>query len=562
MLCIIEPLGFSMKSSSALETDFLVVGSGIAGLRAAIELARKGNVLILTKDHPLESSTEYAQGGVAVALGEEDEVSLHSHDTLVAGDGLCNKQAVKILVEEGPRLITELIHWGTQFDRKGTRLAFAQEGAHSRCRVLHAQGDSTGHEILRTLMAKVHSLKNVKVQPFASVVDLSVSGGKVEGVEFFDEEKHALSFLRAHRVLLATGGLGQVYRETTNPPVACGDGVAIAYRAGARVSDLEFIQFHPTVLYQKGTARFLLSEALRGEGAQLRNLELERFMPNYHEAAELAARDVVSRAIVTEMRRLGSNFVYLDLTNLDAEHIRNRFPRIYETCMQCNIDITEDLIPVRPAAHYAMGGVYTDLEGRASLEGLYAAGEVAANGVHGANRLASNSLLEGLVYGARAGVNMVEDSPSLPARNALEMHTKSLPPGAASEGGKASVWNLSSSAPSAPALKSGSQLKEVEERIDQIRRLLWEKVGILRDGKDLAEAVECLKKVSPPAPNRTHRRELELRNIHQVALLIAESALARQESRGAHYRSDFLLKLDNDNPKHSFSVKSSPVYFA
>ena len=551
-----------MKSSSALETDFLVVGSGIAGLRAAIELARKGNVLILTKDHPQESSTEYAQGGVAVALSEEDEVSLHVHDTLVAGDGLCNERAVKILVEEGPRLITELIHWGMQFDRKGTRLAFTREGAHSRSRVLHAQGDSTGREILRSLRAKVRSLKNVKIQPFASVVDLSVSGGKVEGVEFFDEGKQALSFLRAHGVLLATGGLGQVYRETTNPSVACGDGVAMAYRAGARVSDLEFIQFHPTVLYQKGTPRFLLSEALRGEGAQLRNLELERFMPNYHEAAELAARDVVSRAIVTEMRRLGSDFVYLDLTHLDAEHIRNRFPRIYATCLQCNIDITADLIPVRPATHYAMGGVHTDLDGRASLEGLYAAGEVAANGVHGANRLASNSLLEGLVYGARTGANMVESSPSRPARNTLDAHTQSLPPEAASEGGNTSVRNVPSSIPSAPALQSGSQLREVEERIDQIRRLLWEKVGILRDGKDLAEAVERLESLSPPAPHRTHRRELELRNIHQVALLIAQSALARQESRGAHYRSDFLLKLDDDNPKHSFAVKGSPVYFA
>ena len=549
-----------MKNATELRPDFLVIGSGIAGLRAAIELASRGKVVVLTKSSPRESNTEYAQGGVAVALSEEDEVSLHLHDTLKAGDGLCNEEAVKILVEEGLRVITQLIEWGTQFDRQGTRLAFAREGAHSRCRVLHSHGDSTGHEIMRALLARARTLKNIEVRPFALVVDLCVSGGRVEGVEFLDEAKKAIRRVRTQRILLATGGLGQVYRETTNPAVASGDGVALAYRAGAVVSDMEFIQFHPTVLYQKGRQRFLLTEALRGEGAVLRNLELERFMPRYHEAAELAPRDVVSRAIVTETRRLRSEFVYLDLTGLDPDHVRKRFPRIYETCLSWNIDITADLIPVLPAAHYAMGGVHTDLEGRSSVPGLYAAGEVAATGVHGANRLASNSLLEGLVFGARTGIRMASDSlcaASLPA--AIEAKG----PAKSGEGGRSRKQaSTQERAPTAATQKPCLSKADLEKRIEEVRSLLWRKVGIVRHGKELAAAVERLREHTPPPPHRTNRRELELRNIHQVAEIIAGCALARRESVGAHYRSDFLLKSETEKPKHSFTSKDSPVHFA
>src|SRR3990172_7130856 len=391
-----------MQGNKNSKVDFLILGSGIAGMRAAIELAREGHVLVLSKGELYESSTEYAQGGIAAALGDDDEVSLHLHDTLQAGDGLCCEEAVRLLVEEGPRLIHELIEWGMQFDRAGTKLAFTREGAHSRYRVLHADGDSTGREILRALMAKAKSLPAIQVQPYSFALDLLVEDGAVRGVEYLEEKTSTSGKVYATAVLLATGGLGQVYKETTNPAVACGDGMAMAWRAGALLSDMEFIQFHPTALCVKGAPRFLLSEALRGEGAQLRNVDLERFMPRYHEGAEVAPRDVVSRAIVTEMHKCQSESVYLDLTALDPDHVKKRFPRICSTCLEYNLDITTDLVPVRPAAHYAMGGVGTDLNGATSLRGLYAAGEVAATGVHGANRLASNSLLEGLGYGAQA----------------------------------------------------------------------------------------------------------------------------------------------------------------
>src|SRR5579871_388128 len=388
-------------------TDFLVIGAGVAGLRAAIELADAGRVVVLAKREITDSNTQWAQGGIAAALSDEDEISLHLQDTLIAGDGLCNVDAAKALVEDAPQQIEELIAWGTEFDREGTKLTFGREGAHSRNRILHAHGDSTGREILRALYAKAKTLKNVSVREFEFSTDLLLHDGRVNGIRLIDETGNE-QLLSARAVLLATGGLGQLYRDTTNPAVATGDGVAMAFRAGAEISDMEFVQFHPTALYLKKAPRFLLSEALRGEGAYLRNLEMNRFMAKYHPMHELAPRDVVARAIVHELEVSGAKdpVVYLDLTHLKADHIKGRFPRIYATCLQYNIDITSELIPIRPAAHYAMGGVRTDLGGRASLPGLYAAGEAAATGVHGANRLASNSLLEGLVFGARAGKSM------------------------------------------------------------------------------------------------------------------------------------------------------------
>jgi L-aspartate oxidase len=526
------------------KVDYIILGGGIAGMRAAIELARGGRVLVLTKDELFESSTEYAQGGIAAALSEDDEVTLHLHDTLLAGDGLCREEAVRVLVEEGPGQIHQLIDWGMRFDRNGTKLAFTREGAHSRSRVLHAHGDSTGSEILRALMAKAKSIPAIQLYPRAFATDLLVEEGAVVGVTYLDEKTSTPKCSRAGAVLLATGGLGHVYKETTNPSVACGDGVAMAYRAGALVSDMEFVQFHPTALFAQGAPRFLLSEALRGEGAQLRNILLERFMPRYHEAAELAPRDVVARAIILEMHRTRGEFVYLDLTGLEADHVKKRFPRIYATCLNHNIDITADLVPVRPAAHYCMGGVVTDLQGATSLSQLFAAGEVAATGVHGANRLASNSLLEGLVFGARAAAAM------------LERHVPKRFPAPPAEAPKAGPHASPAATPPEPALADDCQ-KAAEEA----RAILWDRVGIIRDGKQLSEAVTRLAEIHLPPPHPPSRRPCESRNILDVARLIARSALAREESRGAHYRSDFPLKNEAKPPQHSYVSKGIPVFF-
>ena len=534
----------TMVTRKDAKVDFIVLGGGIAGMRAAIELARAGHVLVLTKDDLYESSTEYAQGGIAAALGEDDEITLHLHDTLAAGDGLCREAAVRVLVEEGPQQIHQLIEWGMRFDRNGTKLAFTREGAHSRSRVLHAHGDSTGSEILRALMAKAKSIPSLRLLPHTYAIELLVEEGAVRGVSYLDEKSPSPKCLRTSAVLLATGGLGHVYKETTNPSVACGDGAAMAYRAGAVLSDMEFVQFHPTALFAKGAPRFLLSEALRGEGAFLRNLLLERFMPRYHDAAELAPRDVVARAIMLEMQKTRGEFVYLDLTSLDPEHVKKRFPRIYSTCLTYNLDITADLIPIRPAAHYAMGGVATDLYGATSLPQLFAAGEVAANGVHGANRLASNSLLEGLVFGARAGAAILD-------KHTLEGHPfpSTCPLGA--DG----LDNLATPPPAyAPTADYPSAAEEA-------RGILWDKVGIIRSAKHLSEAAKRLQALQLPQPDPPSRRDCEAANILSVALVITRSALAREESRGAHYRSDFPLKNETKAPQHSYVSLHSPVVF-
>jgi L-aspartate oxidase len=519
------------------ETDFIVVGAGIAGLRASVELAAAGRVLCLAKCEVTESNTQYAQGGIAAALSDDDEVSLHLEDTLKAGDGLCNEDAARVLVEEGPPRIEELIQWGTEFDRAGTKIAFTREGAHSRNRVLHAHGDSTGREIGRALYLKTKVLAPVTFCEFEFTTDLLVEDGRVVGVRALDRagELHAV---RASSVLLATGGLGHVYSDTTNPAVATGDGVAMAFRAGAEISDMEFVQFHPTALYLKNAPRFLLSEALRGEGAYLRNLELSRFMPKYHELGELAPRDVVARAIVNELERVKRSdaVVYLDLTHLEADRVRKRFPTIYSTCMQYNIDIATELVPIRPAAHYAMGGVRTDLQGRTSLPGLYAAGEVACTGVHGANRLASNSLLEGLVYGARAADDMRRQMRS-PAKG-----------------------SSSSSSPAA-ATNNDGQSGEVEKLVRKVQSLMWQQVGVVRDGKALQQIVPELRNLQSQIPNSGDRRAHEAANIAQTALLIARSALAREESRGAHYRLDHPLKNDTKYRKHSI-IQGDDLRFA
>ncbi|HET6516474.1 MAG TPA: L-aspartate oxidase [Thermodesulfovibrionales bacterium] len=517
-----------------LAVDFLVIGSGVAGLRAAIELAPHGKVLIVTKDLPTESSTEYAQGGIAVALSDEDEVGIHFEDTLRAGDGLCSGEAVKVLVEEGPERITELISWGAEFDRAGTKLAFTREAAHSKNRILHAQGDSTGKELERVLLAKVRTFPSVEKYSFAFTLDLIVKDGECLGATVLREGKAISLFAKA--TVLATGGAGQLFERTTNPEVATGDGMAIAFRAGAVLEDMEFVQFHPTSLYVPGTPQFLLSEAMRGEGAVLRNREKEPFMKNYNALAELAPRDVVSRAIISEMVKTGSSHVYLDLTHLDHDFVRKRFPRISATCKAYGIDIAEDLIPVSPAAHYIMGGIKTDLEGATNIKRFYAAGEVACTRVHGANRLASNSLLEGLVFGARAG-------------SAASRH-RNQPTVA---GFKEEPATHLSPASADPPDRNMGEIRKA------LRRLMWERVGIIRCSESLSIAHERLAQWLTLVENASlTRQEQEIRNMVTVANLIAETALSRRGSIGAHFRSDF-PERGKDWNKHFACMKGISI---
>ena len=393
----------------ARETDYLIVGAGIAGLRAAIELCETGRVLVVTKEALGESNTNYAQGGIAVAMGGDEDVSLHFEDTVNAGDGLVNREAARVLVEEGPLRVEELLQWGTGFDRENGNLMRTREGAHSLSRILHANGDATGAEIGRSLLAHARAQKNITLLEWTTTADLMVEDGAVAGAILLDAAGVVVS-VRARAVLLASGGAGQVYSDTTNPAVATGDGIAMAWRAGAEISDMEFYQFHPTALSLPGVSRFLLSEALRGEGAYLRNAHGERFMERYHPLLELAPRDVVARAITREGTGAdGAQLpVYLDMRHVTGIDLHKRFPGISGFLAQHGLELSRDLIPVRPAAHYLMGGVRTDVDGRTSLPRLYAAGEVACTGVHGANRLASNSLLEGLVFGARAASAMRE----------------------------------------------------------------------------------------------------------------------------------------------------------
>jgi L-aspartate oxidase len=524
----------------SLETDFIVIGSGIAGLRAAIELARTGaRVTVLTKDRTSESNTEYAQGGIAVALSEDDEVSLHEEDTLNAGAGLCDERAVRVMVEDGRALIQELIEWGTEFDREGGRLVFTQEAAHSRRRILHAHGDSTGHEIVRALIARARGERGISFLAHAATEAL-LSGADASccGVRYLDPLVRAPRELYARAVVLASGGAGQVFLHTTNPSVATGDGMAMAYAAGAELADMEFVQFHPTALNLEDAPRFLLSEAMRGEGGVLRNAMGERFMPRYHERAELAPRDIVSRSIVAEMDRTAKRSVYLDMTALDARFLVRRFPKIYETCLSYGLDLTEDQLPVSPAAHYCMGGVRTDLQGRTTLKGLYAAGEVACTGVHGANRLASNSLLEGLVFGARAGRAAALDFAHVSAGGA--------------HGIDASREEELAGPIPGPAVKNAGEIALAVRK--RVRRLMWERVGILRSLDSIGRALSEFEQISR-AP-----LGLASRNFLNVATLIARSALWREESRGAHFRTDYPARDDERWRVHSIIRKDAEMH--
>ena len=506
-----------------LRADFLIIGSGIAALRAAAELAGAGNVLILTKAEPSEGNTGYAQGGIAAAVGADDSPELHGADTIAAGDGLCDERAVAALVEDGPRYVSELVEWGARFDRAADgKPALTIEGAHSARRVLHAR-DATGREIGRVLWERVSQLPHVTIHSHARVVGLLLEDGACVGASFLRDDG-SVGTAGARRVLLATGGAGQVFRETTNPAVATGDGVAMAYTAGARVADLEFVQFHPTALSVPGQPRFLLSEALRGEGARLLNSSGEPFMTRYEKAGDLAPRDRVARAIVREAERTGRP-VYLSMEDLNPAFVHARFPLISAACRRAGLDLAKDRIPLGPAAHYVMGGVHTDLDGRTSTHGLYAAGEVACTGVHGANRLASNSLLEGLVFGARAGRAMAAARPGN-----WPVH---IPDGIESN---------------SQHLATTTDERAVDAAV--VQDLMWRNVGLFRDHDGLFAALTTLEAAWADVDERIRGREpldaqtWRTASLITVGRLIARAALRRQESRGAHYRDDYPQRDD------------------
>ncbi|MFZ5644935.1 MAG: L-aspartate oxidase [Bacillota bacterium] len=492
--------------------DYVIIGSGIAGLYTAYMASRIGKkVVVITKQAVDNSNTDKAQGGIAAALGTSDSPDLHYADTLMAGAGLCDDNAVRILVNEGPNRVRDLIEIGANFDHKGGKLALTKEGAHSRRRILHASGDATGAEIQRVLTSRIREDKNVLVLENHQAVDLLVHENVCYGILVYDRNAGGLHVYWGAGVILSTGGLGKLYEHSTNPEVATGDGIAIAYRAGAEVMDMEFIQFHPTVLSLPGAPRFLISEAVRGEGAYLRNRYGERFMTRHHDLAELAPRSVVVKAILSEMASTASEKVFLDLSHMSPDLVRERFPNILKTCAGYGLDITRDPIPVAPAAHYMMGGVKTNLNGETSIRDLYACGEVACLGVHGANRLASNSLLDGLVFGHRI-VECVQKYKLGHRKKKMDFSCDWLDTGPV---GYNKIRN-------------------------ELRTVMNQYVGPVRTGEGLKKALEFFNKYfyvrnyeSPATP------DMEVRNMLDVGRLIAEAALMRTESRGGHYRLDY-----------------------
>ena len=524
------------------------MGAGVAGLRAAVELARHGEVLVVTKESLVESNTHYAQGGIAVAMEGDEDVALHLKDTVNAGDGLVYYPAAQALVAEGPVRVAELIEWGAAFDTEGGELMRTREGAHSLPRILHANGDATGAEISRSLVAFARVHKRIRFAEWTTVTGLLIADGRIAGADLLSCDRRPqreLERVSARAMLIAAGGAGQVYSDTTNPAVATGDGIALAALAGAALADMEFYQFHPTALSLPGVPRFLLSEALRGEGAYLRNDRGERFMERYHPLLELAPRDVVARAIAREGMgaRQGSGAGEPRIVHLDMRHVKidlhHRFPGISAFLARHGLDLSRDLIPVRPAAHYLMGGIKTDLAGRTTLPGLYAAGEAACTGVHGANRLASNSLLEGLVFGARAAQSMLEDD---------------LPAG----------WV--EAPPAEPAPLAAEEAARLEELIARLQAAMWSFAGLLREESTLREGFAALEACAAgiaalAATGKGSRRLSEAQAMSRVAHAILASALARTESRGAHYRNDFPHRDDERFRKHSTLGPGGKVVF-
>ncbi|RAW11069.1 MULTISPECIES: L-aspartate oxidase [Paenibacillus] len=525
---------FDLSALPMVETDVLVIGSGIAGLFTAIKASEQRSVLMITKKSLLESNTRYAQGGIAAVIAEDDSPAYHLQDTLVAGAGLCRSEAVEALVNEGPDGVKELIRLGTLFDLENGELALTQEGAHSHRRILHANGDATGYEIVRALAAQANEHPGIEVWDEHFVIDLITEQGECVGA-LVQKADGSQVFVKAEATVLCSGGAGQLYRYTTNPEVATADGVAMAYRAGAVVRDMEFIQFHPTSLCYPGAPRFLVSEAVRGEGAYLRNVKGERFMERYHAQLELAPRDIVARAIVSEMESTNSTFVYLDITHEPSEMIKHRFPTIYETCMRYGLDMTTDWIPVAPAAHYMMGGVKTDLSGESSIGRLFACGEVSSTGVHGANRLASNSLSEAIVFGRR-----------------IVDRIQALPP----------LAPLQTRIPTSTSIRRSikEEQKPVSERRLRLQKMMVRQVGLRRNGANLQGAIEKLQQELQFFDQKfTHKEEMEYANLLTCAWLVTTGALHREESRGAHYREDFPQRDDAVWQKHSLQQREQAI---
>ena len=515
-------LQFDTSALPIIDTEFLVIGSGSAGLRAAIQANRHGRVLLMTKSALKESSTRYAQGGIAVAMNVDDTIDAHVDDTLKAGVGMCDSSAVQVMVEEGIQRVAELIDWGAKFDKEGDVLGFTIEGAHQRRRVVH-RGDATGIETTDVLVNHLHKQKHVKVVENAFAVDFVTKEETCYGVVALVD--NVVHWIRAKATILAAGGLGCVYQYTSNPEVATGDGFAAAWRAGCEMMDMEFVQFHPTTLFLDGAPHFLISEAVRGEGGVLVNIRGEQFMQRYHEDAELASRDVVSRAILNEMQSTGFPCVYLDITHLSPDFIQRRFPTISHTCKHYGLDITKDLIPVRSGAHFMMGGIRTSLDAETSVDGLYACGEVACTGVHGANRLASNSLLECIVFGYRAANSAVKYAQRLDNKNLEKVQVQT---------------------------ENGHDITDpidVESGKEKIRQLMWEDVGILRTQANLKIAHDVLRDMNQ-ARSWASIAEFEFQNMLDVANLVSESAIIRKESRGAHYREDYPERDDVHWQKH------------
>ena len=531
---------FHRKRVPHFFTDVLVIGGGLAGLRAALEVDASISVLVTTKEELKESNSAYAQGGVAGVVDVDDRFEDHVADTLRVGGSLCDPNVVESVVREAPLRIEELMRWGARFDQVDGRLALGREGGHGRDRIVHALGDATGKEIMRAVGVQVRKRENIDVWENTFTIDLVTLDGVCRGALVWNPQ-HGKTMVWAKQTILATGGAGQLYRETTNPDVATGDGIAIAYRAGATLTDLEFVQFHPTVLYIAGGSRSLISEATRGEGARLVDRYGHRFMSDYDERGELAPRDVVSRAIVDQMERTRHPNVYLDLTHLDPDKVRHRFPGIAATCADFNLDITRDRIPVRPGAHYMMGGVQIDLEGRTTLPSLWGAGESTCSGLHGANRLASNSLLEALVFGVRAGRGAGMAAAGMEgAYQAAEVENRRVEP--------------------------PKEMLNLPDIRNSLTSLMWREVGVRREAEGLKDAAESIDSWSRYVLARQFNDPggWELQNMLVLGRLIVEAARTRVETRGAHVRTDFPKTDDAHWHRHlSFQRDAnSPILLA